>query len=136
VLDLGSGPGHFAKLLETEMTQKVIMFDSSSTPLFLCVSAPKTQGCIENLLYRDPDEEFEGIPILLLHYSRLNIKPWILVEVERIVGDEENLLATIPKNSQEAIVSCMSLHWVNDLPGTPFCHPPRLLCAEDRFQEF
>lgn len=81
VLDLGSGPGHFAKLLETETTQKVVMFDSS-----------------RNLLYRDPDEEFE-------------------VEVERIVGDEENLLAVIPRNSQEAVVSCLSLHWVNDLPG-------------------
>lgn len=130
MLDLGSGPGHFAKLLETETTQKVIMFDSSSMPLFLYVSAPKTQGCIENLLYRDPDEEFEGIPILLLHHSRLNIQLWILVEVERIVGDEENLLATIPRNSQEAVVSCMSLHWVNDLPGTSFCHSPWVLRAE------
>ncbi|KAF9792414.1 S-adenosyl-L-methionine-dependent methyltransferase [Thelephora terrestris] len=81
VLDLGSGPGHFAKLLETETTQKVVMFDSS-----------------RNLLHRDPDEEFKA-------------------EVERIVGDEENLLATIPRNSQEAVVSCLSLHWVNDLPG-------------------
>jgi len=31
--------------------------------------------------------------------------------------DEEKLLDTIPRNSQEAIVSCLSLHWVNDLPG-------------------
>jgi NADH dehydrogenase [ubiquinone] 1 alpha subcomplex assembly factor 5 len=122
VLDLGSGPGHFAKLLEKETTQKVIMFDSSSAPLLFWFSWLKTQGCIENLLYRDPDEEFEGIPILLLHYSYLTIQPWILVGVERIVGDEENLLATIPKNSQEAVVSCMSLHWVNDLPGMSFCH--------------
>ena len=121
MLDLGSGPGHFAKLLETEMTQKVIMFDSSSAPFLLYIPVPKTQGRIENLLYRDPDEEFEGIPILLLHYLCLSIQPWILVEVERIIGDEENLLATIPRNSQEAVVSCMSLHWVNDLPGTLFC---------------
>lgn len=41
----------------------------------------------------------------------------LLVEVERIRADEENLLQTIPRNSQEAIVSCLSLHWVNDLPG-------------------
>jgi NADH dehydrogenase [ubiquinone] 1 alpha subcomplex assembly factor 5 len=75
VLDLGSGPGHFAKLLETETTQKVIMFDSSSAPLLFWFSWLKTQGCIENLLYRDPDEEFEGIPILLLHYSYLTIQP-------------------------------------------------------------
>lgn len=41
----------------------------------------------------------------------------ISVQVERIHADEENLLQTIPRNSQEAIVSCLSLHWVNDLPG-------------------
>lgn len=29
VLDLGSGPGHFAKLLELEKTKKCIMIDSS-----------------------------------------------------------------------------------------------------------
>lgn len=52
----------------------------------------------EKLLNRDPDSEFE-------------------VEVERVHADEERLLEVIPKNSQEAIVSCMSLHWVNDLPG-------------------
>ena len=40
-----------------------------------------------------------------------------LVEVERIQADEENLLEVIPRNSQEAVVSCLSLHWVNDLPG-------------------
>jgi hypothetical protein len=64
VLDLGSGPGHFAKLLETETTQKVIMFDSSSMSS-LPIYALTTQGCLENLLHRDPDEEFEGIPISL-----------------------------------------------------------------------
>lgn len=40
------------------------------------------------------------------------------VQVERLVADEERLLDIIPRNSQEAIVSCLSLHWVNDLPGT------------------
>ncbi|KAI0268307.1 S-adenosyl-L-methionine-dependent methyltransferase [Gloeopeniophorella convolvens] len=79
ILDLGSGPGHFSKLLELDRTQKVTMLDLS----------PKT-------LNRDADSEFE---------------------VERRVVDEESLLETIPRNSQEAIVSCLSLHWVNDLPG-------------------
>ncbi len=37
--------------------------------------------------------------------------------MERIHADEENLLQVVPRNSQEAIVSCLSLHWVNDLPG-------------------
>lgn len=41
----------------------------------------------------------------------------LTVKVERIVADEENLLQTVRPNSQEAIVSCLSLHWVNDLPG-------------------
>ncbi|KAJ7498507.1 S-adenosyl-L-methionine-dependent methyltransferase [Mycena latifolia] len=82
VLDLGSGAGHFTRLLEPERAKKVIMIDSS-----------------EKALHRDPDSEFE-------------------VQVERICGDEENLLQIVDPNSQEAIVSCLSLHWVNDLPGT------------------
>ncbi|OCH94525.1 S-adenosyl-L-methionine-dependent methyltransferase [Obba rivulosa] len=81
ILDLGSGPGHFSKLLEPETTSKVVMLDSSA-----------------ELLNRDPDSDFE-------------------VEVERIHADEENLLEVVPRNSQEAIVSCLNLHWVNDLPG-------------------
>jgi len=81
VLDLGSGSGHFAKLLELDQTKKVTMLDLS-----------------KRTLERDPDTEFE-------------------VQVERLVVDEEKLLDTIPRNSQEAIVSCLSLHWVNDLPG-------------------
>jgi NADH dehydrogenase [ubiquinone] 1 alpha subcomplex assembly factor 5 len=39
------------------------------------------------------------------------------VEVERLQADEENLLEVVEPNSQEAIVSCLSLQWVNDLPG-------------------
>ncbi|KAL5530082.1 hypothetical protein ACEPAF_6339 [Sanghuangporus sanghuang] len=50
-------------------------------------------------LERDGDEEFA-------------------IEIERIQCDEEALLQTLPPNSQEAIISCLSLHWVNDLPGT------------------
>ena len=73
---MGSGPGHFAKLLETETTQKVVMLDSSSASLLFSVPVQKTQECIEGLLYRDPDEEFEGIPILLI-CSRLSIQSQI-----------------------------------------------------------
>jgi len=39
------------------------------------------------------------------------------VKIERIQCDEESLLEAVERNSQEAIVSCLSLHWVNDLPG-------------------
>ncbi|KAI0254651.1 S-adenosyl-L-methionine-dependent methyltransferase [Lactifluus subvellereus] len=81
ILDLGSGPGHFSKLLEIDRTQKVTMLDLSKLTV-----------------ERDPDSEFE-------------------VQVERLVVDEEKLLDVFPRSSQEAIVSCLSLHWVNDLPG-------------------
>ena len=74
VLDLGSGPGHFAKLLETETTQKVVMLDSSSTPLPPPVAVLNVQGCTGNLLHRDPDGEFEGI-LVLLHYWGLTLRP-------------------------------------------------------------
>lgn len=40
------------------------------------------------------------------------------MQVERLHGDEERLLEAVKPNSQEAIVSCMSMHWINDLPGT------------------
>ncbi|KAJ3740957.1 S-adenosyl-L-methionine-dependent methyltransferase [Lentinula detonsa] len=59
-----------------------------------CIMIDSSHGA----LHRDPDSEFE-------------------VEVERIHADEENLLQVINPNTQEAIVSCLSLHWVNDLPG-------------------
>ncbi|KAF7355713.1 Arginine-hydroxylase NDUFAF5, mitochondrial [Mycena sanguinolenta] len=82
ILDLGSGAGHFTKLLEPDKVQKAVMVDLSQMSL-----------------NRDPDSDFE-------------------VQVERIHGDEENLLQIVEPNSQEAVVSCLSLHWVNDLPGT------------------
>ncbi|KAK0230411.1 S-adenosyl-L-methionine-dependent methyltransferase [Armillaria fumosa] len=81
VLDLGSGPGHFARLLGAENATRCIMVESS-----------------EKTLYRDPDTTFE-------------------VPVERIHADEEELLQVVEPNSQEAIVSCLSLQWINDLPG-------------------
>ena len=50
---------------------------------------------------------------------RVNYINFQTVEVERIHADEENLLDTVERGSQEAIVSCLSLQWVNDLPGMP-----------------
>ncbi|TFK46889.1 S-adenosyl-L-methionine-dependent methyltransferase [Heliocybe sulcata] len=84
ILDLGSGPGHLSNLIESDITRKVVMLDSS-----------------EKLLHRDPDEGFFDTS----------------VERERIHADEERLLDVVAPNSQEAIVSCLSLHWINDLPG-------------------
>lgn len=50
------------------------------------------------------------------------------VSIERQEGDEENLVQAIPRNSLDAVLSCLSLHWVNDLPGTsiPDGDPARL----------
>ncbi|TRM67864.1 S-adenosyl-L-methionine-dependent methyltransferase [Schizophyllum amplum] len=81
VLDIGSGPGHFSKLLEAPKVKKSVMLESSV----------KT-------LHRDPDHAFQ-------------------IPIERIHADEECLLEHIPRNSQEAVVSCLSMHWINDLPG-------------------
>ncbi|KAL0070104.1 hypothetical protein AAF712_002591 [Marasmius tenuissimus] len=81
ILDLGSGSGHFTRLLDPETTNTSVMLDSS-----------------KETLHRDPDSAFG-------------------VKVERIQADEEDLLQTVGKESQEAIVSCLSLHWMNDLPG-------------------
>ncbi|KAI5481487.1 putative methyltransferase c20orf7 mitochondrial precursor [Pseudohyphozyma bogoriensis] len=80
VLDIGAGPGFISKHLDTEITQKLIMTDSS-----------------EAMLYRDADLESD-------------------VPIERVVCDEE--LLPFEENSQDAVMSCLALHWVNDLPGT------------------
>lgn len=59
--------------------------------------------------------------------SHLPLITAFTVEVERLQADEENLLEVVEPNSQEAIVSCLSLQWVNDLPGhfrvKPFRQP-------------
>ncbi|KAG8825045.1 hypothetical protein FRC17_008878 [Serendipita sp. 399] len=81
VLDVGAGPGHFSRLIESKLTDKIVMLELS-----------------ERSLHRDPDSEFD-------------------VPVERIHADEENLLRVIKPSSQEAVVSCLSLHWINDLLG-------------------
>ena len=45
------------------------------------------------------------------------------VQVERKQADEEELSKVLEYGSQAAIISCLSLHWVNDLPGQiPFTH--------------
>ncbi|GAA5999950.1 uncharacterized protein JCM10292_003552 [Rhodotorula paludigena] len=82
VLDVGSGPGYLARHLDQDITQKVIMVDSS-----------------KEMLYRDEDIETE-------------------VPVERLHLDEESLASHFEENSHDCIMSCLSMHWINDLPGT------------------
>ncbi|KAI9096644.1 S-adenosyl-L-methionine-dependent methyltransferase [Phlyctochytrium arcticum] len=80
VIDLGSGAGHIAKYLDTDLVQKLTMYDMSG-----------------RLLNRDPDRKYE-------------------VPVERIQGDEE--LLPFADDSVDCIMSSLSLHWINDIPGT------------------
>ncbi|GAA5991366.1 hypothetical protein JCM10908_003279 [Rhodotorula pacifica] len=82
VLDVGSGPGFLAKHVDPEITQKMILVDSS-----------------REMLYRDEDLPAE-------------------VPLERIHLDEEALASHFEENSYDCIMSCLSMHWVNDLPGT------------------
>jgi hypothetical protein len=55
--------------------------------------------------------------LALLDECRTQCAYHSLVEIERIHGDEENLLKFVKFGSLEAVISCLSLHWVNDLPG-------------------
>ncbi|KAF9435705.1 hypothetical protein BGZ76_005696 [Entomortierella beljakovae] len=79
VVELGSGCGHIAKHVDSDMMKKLIMCDMS-----------------ESMLNRDKDIEYE-------------------VPIERRVVDEENL--PFPENSLDCVVSSLSMHWINDLPG-------------------
>ncbi|KAF9580662.1 hypothetical protein BGW38_002602 [Lunasporangiospora selenospora] len=79
VVELGSGCGHVAKHIDSDMMNKLIMCDMS-----------------EKMLDRDRDVEYE-------------------VPVERRVVDEERL--PFEENSLDAVISSLSMHWINDLPG-------------------
>ena len=80
----------------------------------MVLSHTSSRRISETLLHRDPDSEFEGNYSAFVTFLQLSLSA---VHVERMQADEEELLNAIPPNSQEAIVSCLSLHWVNDLPG-------------------
>lgn len=97
VLDLGSGSGNLERIIcdpttpDSDLIQsrlgKVTMVDHS-----------------ESLLYRDSNpENFD-------FNNKMNL--------ERVVDDEENLdREKFQSNSFDAVVSSMSMHWINDLPG-------------------
>ncbi|KAF8897920.1 S-adenosyl-L-methionine-dependent methyltransferase [Infundibulicybe gibba] len=69
VLDLGSGAGHFSKLLEPEKTRKSVMLDSS-----------------REMLHRDPDSEFE-VEVERIHADEENF----LQTIER--GSQEAVVS-------------------------------------------
>lgn len=51
------------------------------------------------------------------HVSRLLFSGMTQDPAVRIHGDEEHVRRTFEAESFDAVVSCLSLHWVNDLPG-------------------
>lgn len=102
VLDLGSGSGILEKVMcdpetpDSELVRsrlgKITMLDSSATTL-----------------YRDADKE-------LFPFNKL-------MDITRVVADEETFTdlntgePVIAPESLDAVISSMSLHWINDLPG-------------------
>ncbi|GAA5861531.1 hypothetical protein JCM1840_005401 [Sporobolomyces johnsonii] len=93
------------RLLDIKRRYPLIL-DVGSGPGFLAkhLDSEITQKVImtdasREMLYRDEDIETE-------------------VPLERLHLDEEELASHFEENSHDAIMSCLSLHWINDLPGT------------------
>ena len=120
VLDLGSGPGHLSKLLESNKVKKAIMLDSSG--MVPPISTLKCDLTRSIKLKRSSGSPTPSSKVRCILSSPALVLTITSVPVERVHGDEENLLQHIERNSQEAVLSCLSLHWVNDLPGELF--PP------------
>lgn len=51
----------------------------------------------------------------------------IAVPVERIHLDEEQLSSHFDENSYDCVMSCLSMHWINDLPGASEIYSPLAL---------
>ena len=81
------------------------------------MSIPANQYVTGKNLERDPDEDYASLYNHYFSDVNYNINIFSSVEVKRIQCDEEQLLQVIEAGTQEAVVSCLGLHWVNDLPG-------------------
>ncbi|KAJ1961574.1 hypothetical protein IWQ62_003816 [Dispira parvispora] len=98
IVELGAHSGHLAKHLDRELTDTVIQCDAS--PRMLYRDQHQELRSRNGVVEGEEEIEGEGEP----------------VNVEYRVMDEEKL--DFKENSVEAIVSNLSLHWVNDLRGT------------------
>ncbi|KAJ7373128.1 NADH dehydrogenase [ubiquinone] 1 alpha subcomplex assembly factor 5 [Desmophyllum pertusum] len=92
-LDLGCGRGHISKYLTKEQVGTLVMSDMA-----------------ENMLFNSF--------ILIIYNVMLPRHNASLVSFQpiKVVADEEFL--PFPQNNFDLVVSSLSLHWVNDLPGT------------------
>ncbi|CAN6617816.1 hypothetical protein TRVA0_007S00870 [Trichomonascus vanleenenianus] len=97
VLDLGSGAGNLERIICDPATPDSELIQSRLGKITMVDSAKK-------MLYRDADPE--QFPF----NRKLNL--------ERVVEDEENLdPERFKPGTFDAILSNMSMHWINDLPG-------------------
>ena len=97
ILDFRSGAGHVGKYLDGDLTDRVIQCDTSEAQLF-----------------RDASANIPG-PISFLWQRARVAYGFRLVPIERLLtsGDED---LPLPDDSVDAAVSCLSLHWINNLP--------------------
>lgn len=132
MLDVGSGPGYLAKHVDPDITQKMILVDSSRPSALFSVGLtdlllPETHSansvlqaecCIGMRTSRPKVRHFRLESTLPSRVHCADI--WYnrcAVPLERIHLDEEALSSHFEENSHECIMSCLALHWVNDLPG-------------------
>uniref|UniRef100_A0A060T4J6 ARAD1C41074p n=1 Tax=Blastobotrys adeninivorans TaxID=409370 RepID=A0A060T4J6_BLAAD len=94
VLDLGSGPGNLERLICDPNTPDAELIRNRLGKITMVDSS-------EKMLNRDKDLEFNKV-----------------LNLERVVDEEENLSTErFPSNSYDAVISNMTMHWINDLPG-------------------
>ncbi|KAK0705072.1 S-adenosyl-L-methionine-dependent methyltransferase [Lasiosphaeris hirsuta] len=96
VLDLGANSCNIARALTNESPDPS---DPSAPPLSNKISELVAAESSESLLYRDADQAFN---------SQLAISRHVLTDEETIPFDA---------GSFDMVLSSMSMHWVNDLPG-------------------
>jgi NADH dehydrogenase [ubiquinone] 1 alpha subcomplex assembly factor 5 len=98
VLDLGANSCNLARALIRENPDPDPM-KPTSPPLATRISELVAADSSESLLYRDADHEFN---------KELNI-------TRQVIDDEETL--PYEPGSFDLVMSSLSLHWINDLPG-------------------
>lgn len=102
VLDLGSGSGSLEQVLCDPQTPDSEIVRSRLGEITMLDSSKKT-------LYRDSDSD-------IFPFNKL-------LNINRIVADEETLsdietgAPAVSAESFDAVISSMSMHWINDLPG-------------------
>lgn len=94
IVDLGSGSGNFAKALYERKGDKDTKFVRDKIHKITMIDNSS------DILNKWSNHPFNSSS-----------------KIERISADEETLSRTISPLSQDAIISNLSLHWINDLPG-------------------